>query len=293
MWDSESPSGARGSFHPGNGAAARGHAGLGPPRVGGAGTVGNAPDARMLDDWLRGLLEPIQNSGPSNLVGTPCPVVTEAARAAPQTATAAGREAAVLAALAALDAAGMTDIRESAMFMAQMSHESAGFTRLEENLNYSAQRLRNLYPHKFATERDAENVVAQGQKAIAERIYGKRPKLGNVHPSDGYKFRGRGIVQLTGRDNYRRAGGGLGIDLEACPDRVAELDTAILTALWFWRSDSKLVGAARAGNVDLVTRRVNGGLNGLADRQRKYEEWLARLQGEAWRGNPPRAGAKP
>lgn len=290
MRDSESPSGARGSFHPGNGSAARDRAGLGPPRVGGAGTVGNAPDARMLNDWLRGLLEPIQDSGPCNLVGTPCPVVTEAARAAPQAATAAGREAAVL---AALDAAGMIDIKERAMFMAQMSHESAGFTRLEENLNYSAQRLRNLYLHKFATERDAENVVAQGQKAIAERIYGKRPKLGNVHPGDGYKFRGRGLVQLTGRDNYRRAGRALGIDLEARPERVAELETAILTALWFWRSDPELVSVARQGNVERSTEIVNGRRNGLADRQRRYDEWLARLQGEARRGNPPSAGAKP
>lgn len=280
----------RGAPREGDDPAMRGFPRLGPPRVGGAGTLCDEPTAMTPDGWIRSLLEPIRDSGPCNLVGTPCSDVAEAAPGVQQSTTAAAREAAVL---AALDAAGMTDLKERAMFMGQMSHESAGFTRLEENLNYGAQRLRNLYPSKFATERDAETVVAQGQKAIAERIYGKRPKLGNVHPGDGYKFRGRGIVQLTGRDNYRRAGRALGIDLEAHPERVAELETAILTALWFWRSDSTLVAAARAGDVELATRRVNGGLNGLADRQREYEEWLARLQGVAQRGGSPRPRAKP
>lgn len=185
----------------------------------------------------------------------------------------AGREAVVL---AALDAVDVDDVNERAMFMAQMSHESNGFRRLTENLNYKPARLLAVFPKKFSSLADAQAVAGQGQAAIAERIYGNRPKLGNIHPGDGFKYRGRGIVQLTGRSNYQRAGRAIGIDLMSAPDKAADFDVAIQIALWFWREHG-ISAPARAGDVEKVTRLINGGRIGLSDRQVAYTAWRARL----------------
>lgn len=175
-----------------------------------------------------------------------------------------------------LDLAGITDLNERAMFMAQMSHESNGFKRLTENLNYKPARLLAIFPSKFDSLEDAQAVVGGGQSAIAERVYGNRQSLGNVHPGDGYRYRGRGIVQLTGRTNYRRAGQAIGVDLEADPDKAAILDVAVKAALWFWK-DKDIGRHARQGNVEKVTLLINGGKIGLADRKREYAEWQRRL----------------
>jgi putative chitinase len=172
--------------------------------------------------------------------------------------------------------AGITDLNERAMFMAQMSHESNGFKRLVENLNYKPARLLAIFPAKFESLEDAQQVVGGGQAAIAERIYGNRKSLGNVHPGDGFRYRGRGIIQLTGRSNYRRAGQAIGIDLEANPDRAAELDVAVRAALWFWK-DKDIGRHAQQGDVEKVTLLINGGKIGLADRQLEYSQWQKRL----------------
>ena len=187
------------------------------------------------------------------------------------------REAIVL---AALDAAGITDLNERAMFMAQMSHESNGFTRLTENLNYKPARLLAIFPKKFSSLQDAQAVVGGGQAAIAERIYGNRKALGNVLAGDGFRYRGRGIVQLTGRSNYRLAGHAIGVDLETSPDKAAVLDVAVKAALWFWQSKG-IAGPAREGDVEKVTRLINGGTIGLAERSKEYGVWQKRMVAEA------------
>jgi len=178
--------------------------------------------------------------------------------------------------LVALDTAGITDLNERAMFMAQMSHESSGFTRLTENLNYKPARLMTIFPSKFSSLEDAQAVVGGGQAAIAERIYGNRKNLGNVHPGDGFRYRGRGIIQLTGRSNYLQAGQAIGVDLEASPDKAAELDVAVKAALWFWKSRN-IATPAQLGDVEKVTRLINGGTIGLADRQKEFLVWQRRL----------------
>ena len=160
-----------------------------------------------------------------------------------------------------------------------MYHESKAFTRLTENLNYKPARLLAIFPKKFSSLEDAHAVVGGGQVAIAERIYGNRKALGNVLPGDGFRYRGRGIVQLTGRSNYRSAGHAIGVDLETSPERAADLDVAVKAALWFWQSKG-IVGPAREGDVAKVTRLINGGTIGLAERSKEYGVWKQRMLAE-------------
>lgn len=188
--------------------------------------------------------------------------------------------------LLALDGAAIIDLNERAMFMAQMSHESNGFARLTENLNYKPARLLAIFPAKFESLEDAQAVVGLGQATIAERIYGNRKALGNIQPGDGYKYRGRGIVQLTGRTNYRQAGKAIGLDLEATPDKAAELEVAIRIAIWFWQAHA-IAEPARQGDVKKVTRLINGGTIGLANREAEYAAWRSRLSPDYSPGSPP------
>jgi hypothetical protein len=124
--------------------------------------------------------------------------------------------------LAALELSGISDRNEQAMFMAQVSVESNGFRRLRENLNYSAPRLRQVFPRRVTTDADARALVLGGPDAIAERIYGGRRDLGNLQPGDGARYIGRGYMQLTGRANYAAAGAALGLDLERHPELAEE-----------------------------------------------------------------------
>ncbi|OCX15402.1 hypothetical protein BBI09_16675 [Stutzerimonas xanthomarina] len=170
--------------------------------------------------------------------------------------------------------AGITDPREQAMFMAQMDHESDGFTASEESFRYrSVDRLMAVSgtARKKGTAA-VEAAMAQGPEAVAELMYGGR--LGNTDKGDGYKFRGRGAIQLTGKDNYAAASKDLGIDLLSNPDMAADPAVAAKVATWYWKKN-KLGEAARAGDVTGVTKKINGGTNGLADRQQKYQAYLA------------------
>ena len=218
----------------------------------------------------------------TRIVATPTPIQSRALLAEAGETKAHGNEAAVSGSpserlvLEQLDSAGITDLNERAMFMAQMSHESNGFKRLTENLNYKPARLLAIFPSKFKSLEDAQQVVGGGQSKIAERIYGNRKSLGNLHSGDGFRYRGRGIVQLTGRTNYRRAGQAIGVDLETDPDRAAELDVAVRAALWFWQ-DKDIGRHARQGDVEKVTRLINGGKIGLAERKLEYTQWQKRL----------------
>lgn len=167
--------------------------------------------------------------------------------------------------------AGITDLREQAMLLAQVDHESAGFSRLEESFRYSsADRLMAISATARAKGRPAvEAAIAAGPAAVAELMYGGR--LGNTAPGDGYKYRGRGFIQLTGKDNYAAAGKALGVDLVNRPDLAAQPEIAARIALWYWRSRVGTLGAS--GDVVAVTKRINGGTIGLDDRARLYADY--------------------
>lgn len=182
--------------------------------------------------------------------------------------------------IAEMGRSGITDPKEQAMFMAQMDHESGGFKSYEENLNYSAAGLRKTFGKYFKTDAEAQ-AAARNPEMIANKVYGGR--MGNIDPGDGYKFRGRGAIQLTGRDNYARAGEALGLDLVNNPDLAKDPENAAKIAAWYWKSRN--VGeAARAGNVEAATRKINGGLNGVDDRRTKYEKYVAQANAGAFGG---------
>lgn len=172
---------------------------------------------------------------------------------------------------AALDAWDIDTPDRAAMFLAQCAHESGGFRRLVENLNYTAAQLLRTWPNRFTAE-DAAAMALQPEK-IAERAYGGR--MGNAAEGggDGWRFRGRGIIQLTGRENYRLAGQALGIDATGNPEQLAEPATAAQAAGWYWRTNG-CNELADAGDYAGITRRINGGMNGWDDRVR----WLAKVR---------------
>ncbi|MGP8289043.1 glycoside hydrolase family 19 protein [Vreelandella zhanjiangensis] len=174
--------------------------------------------------------------------------------------------------------AGITNPNEQAAFMGQMHHESGGFRTMEESFNYSsADRI-------MAVSRTARNqgpeaveaAMAQGPEAIAELMYGGR--MGNTEPGDGHRYRGRGFTQLTGRDNYTAASEALGIDLVNNPDMAADPEVAAKVATWYWQNRGGLSEAAQRGDTREVTRLINGGHNGLEDREAQTNRFLASAQ---------------
>lgn len=173
--------------------------------------------------------------------------------------------------VAEMNAQGIKDPKEQAMFLSQMDHESGGFRNYEENLNYSAKGLRKTFGKYYKTDAEAES-AARNPEAIANTVYGGR--MGNVNQGDGFKYRGRGPTQLTGRDNYTRAGKALGLDLVNNPDLAKDPAVGAKVAAWYWK-DRKLGEAGRAGDVTAVTKKINGGTNGLDDRKVKYDQYLA------------------
>jgi putative chitinase len=164
-----------------------------------------------------------------------------------------------------------------AHFAAQLGHESQGFARVEENLNYTAPRLREVFGERFATNAMAEP-YARNPMGLANLVYAGR--IGNGPPAsgDGWRYRGRGLIQLTGRANYRAAGAALGIPLEAEPDDALKPWNAALIAGWFW-ARALCNAHADKGEAGLaaITRAINGGRNGLEDRGQRYERALAAL----------------
>lgn len=165
-----------------------------------------------------------------------------------------------------------------AHWLAQLGHESGGFTRLEENLRYTTPgRICAVWPSRFATEAAAAPFV-NNPEGLASVVYAARNGNGGVASGDGWRFRGRGLIQLTGRANYRAAGAALNIPLESEPDRAAERWTAALVAGWFWWNAGLNREADRGPDgLEQITRRINGGRHGLADRRRRYEAARAAL----------------
>jgi putative chitinase len=161
-------------------------------------------------------------------------------------------------------------------FLAQVAHESGGFNFIKENLNYGVSGLRNTFKKYFPTEADALPYQRNPAK-IANKVYADRMGNGNEASGDGYKFCGRGLIQLTGRDNYTKLADALSISIE---EVVAYLETpegACASAGWFWDNNSLNSYCDRNDFVGL-TKRINGGTNGLADRQHHFEIALRILQ---------------
>ena len=149
-----------------------------------------------------------------------------------------------------------------AAFIGQCAHESANFKTLQENLNYSAKGLSATWPSRFPSEDAAQPFHRQPEK-IANKVYSGR--MGNSDEGDGWKYRGRGLIQLTGKDNYRLASDALGVDFIADPDLVLTKEYAALTAAWYWNKRG-LNKEADAKDFTGMTKKINGGTIGLADR---------------------------
>jgi len=161
-----------------------------------------------------------------------------------------------------------------AHFLAQCGHESGGFRVTSENLNYSAKGLMGIFKKYFPTEAIANAYQRQPQK-IANKVYANRMLNGDEASGDGYKFRGRGYIQLTGKDNYTQFGKAIGEDIPSNPDSVSD-KYALLSAAWFWSKNglNKLAdGGATDAVVTSITKRVNGGTIGLPDRIKHFKEY--------------------
>jgi putative chitinase len=170
-----------------------------------------------------------------------------------------------------------TPIRQ-ACFIGQCQHESGNFKSLQENLNYSAVRLTQVFPNRF-TLASAQDAVAKGKEAIAEKMYGHRADLGNTQDGDGGKFFGRGLIQLTGRANYTSFSTAIGKpEILDNPALVASPEYACLSAGWFW-STRKLNALADANDYTTMTKRINGGTLGLDDRISHIKKALTVLNG--------------
>ena len=167
-----------------------------------------------------------------------------------------------------------TPLRQAA-FIGQCSHESANFKTLEENLNYKPESLMRVWPSRFPDLPTAMK-YAHNQEAIANKVYGGRMGNGVEESGDGWKYHGRGLIQLTGKENYEHCGSGLGVDLLGNPDLLSTPEYAALSAGWFWNKKG-LNALADAQDYDTMTKRINGGLIGLNDRILKTTKALSIL----------------
>lgn len=150
--------------------------------------------------------------------------------------------------------AGVSELDD---FLREILHESGMLSRLEEGLNYSVERLMQVWPTRFPTLESAQPYARNGM-VLANKVYGGR--MGNVDPGDGFKYRGRGLMMVTGRDNYRALGKIMGLDLERNPDLLAQPVYALLAAIAWWEGN---VPDGIMGDVKRVRRAVNGGSTGL------------------------------
>lgn len=173
---------------------------------------------------------------------------------------------------------GIATTEARAAFVAQVIHESGGMQVFSENLNYSAERL----PQVFGTARFPPAVAARlgrtaahpaDQEGIANIAYASRMGNGPVASGDGWRFRGRGPIQLTGRDNYTRCGAAIGPDLVGNPDLLLIPHWGCMSAGWFWAAGNR-TGRPLTGDIDAISRIINGGDNGLAERRALYAQAL-------------------
>lgn len=164
-----------------------------------------------------------------------------------------------------------TPARQSA-WLAQCAHESGHFRYTSENLNYSAEALNKVFKKYFPTIESAKPYARQPLK-IASKVYGGRMGNGAEGTLEGFKYRGRGLIQLTGKDNYRAFGKSIGREAEilANPDLVAEPELAAQSAAWFWKSNG-LNELADKKEIDAISKRINGGTLGLEERRKLFAQ---------------------
>ena len=165
-----------------------------------------------------------------------------------------------------------TPVRQ-ACFIGQCAHESGNFKTLQENLNYSAEGLMKTWPSRFPNLEYASQ-YARNPAKIAGKVYNGR--LGNTSEEEASKFLGRGLIQLTGKENYANCGTALGVDFVGNPTLLIEPKYAALSAGWFWNKKG-LNGLADSGDFETMTKRINGGLIGLDDRKAKIAKALSIL----------------
>ena len=178
----------------------------------------------------------------------------------------------------ALVDAGAETPEQVAQFIAQVGHESGSFVRLVESLDYKPDALKRTWPSRYTDRLAAQHgrslAKPADQRAIANHVYGGR--MGNTGPDDGWNYRGRGLIQVTGKDNYRKCGEALNLDLVRRPELLELRDVAALSAAWYWRSRGL---AALGADVEAVTRAINGGTNGLDDRRKRFSLAISVLGG--------------
>jgi len=162
-------------------------------------------------------------------------------------------------------------------FIAQLAHESGGFNAIKENLNYSSQGLRNTFGKYFTSDELADH-YARNPMMIANRVYANRMGNGDEASGDGYKYCGRGLVQLTGKNNYTTFAAALSMNIDECVAYMETPDGACASAGWFW-DQNQLNTYCDSGDFTGLTKRINGGTNGLDDRLHRYEIALKMLQG--------------
>jgi putative chitinase len=163
--------------------------------------------------------------------------------------------------------------QRQAAFIGQCAHESGNFKVLQENLNYSADGLMKTWPSRFSTIEIANQYARQPAK-IAGKVYNGR--LGNTSEEEAAKYLGRGLIQLTGKENYANCGSGIDVDLLADPTLLLDSRYATLSAGWFWNKKG-LNALADASDIETMTKRINGGLIGLDDRKAKIAKALSVL----------------
>jgi putative chitinase len=159
-----------------------------------------------------------------------------------------------------------------ASFLAQCAHESGSFRALKENLNYKAASLRRVFPKYFPDDNIAAQYAGK-QEMIANRVYGGRMGNGPEETGDGYKYCGRGLIQLTGKSNYQAFADSIETPVEEIPEFLATFEGAVQSACWFWESNN-LNQFADRGDILTMTKRINGGTIGLEDRIKHYNHAL-------------------
>ena len=180
---------------------------------------------------------------------------------------------------------GIDTPQRIAGFLSQCAHESGGFERLQENLNYSAEGMAGIWPKRFAVmgpdgkpvKKDGKNqpnkfalALHRKPEMIANVVYSSRMGNGPIESGEGWKYRGRGLKQLTGKSNHIECSQGLGVDLVENPDLLLDPTYAARSAAWFWQKN-KCNTFADVGDVEGLTKRINGGLIGIADRKARYQ----------------------
>lgn len=176
----------------------------------------------------------------------------------------------------------ITTDQRIAGFISQCAHESMDFNALSENLNYREETLNKVFPRYFGPGKRNAAEYAKNPEKIANYVYMdefRTSKLGNTQPGDGWRFRGRGLKQLTGRDNYTRFAKDYNMTAEQAAEWLETKEGALASALWFWNTN-KLNAIADTGNVAALTKKINGGDIGLADRQARYAKAMAALGGK-------------